>query len=132
MERVKTVREAYQQASHFLHFDGVANSSFEAEWMLRHLLHLDRTSFFMGLDQPFSEEKTNQLGRWLRARKQGVPLQYLVGEQYFYGRPFQVEPGVLFPSPGDRDFGRTSVTKSGYPMGSGTDLVVTPEEFTAP
>lgn len=99
MKRVKTVREAYQRASYFLHSEGIASTSFEAELMLRQLLDLDRTRFFLEMDQKFPEEKNNQLWEWLQARKQGVPLQYLVGEQYFYGRSFQVEPGVLIPRP---------------------------------
>lgn len=99
MERMKTVREAYQKASYFLHSEGITSFSFEAELMLRHLLDLDRTRFFMELDKNFPEEKNNQLWEWLQKRKQGVPLQYLLGEQHFYGRSFYVKPGVLIPRP---------------------------------
>lgn len=99
MDALKTVRGAYQEASSFLHAQGIDSPSFEAELLLRHLLQVDRTRFFLMFEEPFSAENSQQLGEWLQARKRGVPLQYLVGEQYFYGRRFCVEPAVLIPRP---------------------------------
>ena len=36
---------------------------------------------------------------WLRKRAEHYPIQYLLGNQEFYGRSFAVGPGVLIPRP---------------------------------
>lgn len=38
-----------------------------------------------------------QLNAWIEQLGEGKPLQYIVGEAYFYNRPFKVNPGVLIP-----------------------------------
>ena len=46
-----------------------------------------------------SMEASAELEDGLRRLLAGVPLQYVIGWQEFYGRRFHVEPGVLIPRP---------------------------------
>lgn len=90
---VFTIREAFQKASSFF------SSTWEAEWLLRQLLDMDRARFFTEWNQPFPPDQLEQWNLWVQRRRKGEPIQYIVGEQAFYGRPFHVTPAVLIPRP---------------------------------
>jgi release factor glutamine methyltransferase len=100
MHREYTLREAYRRASSFLQDNGAEeNANFEAELLIRRLVGLDRTQFFMRLSDPFPTDLATKLEEWLKRRAAGEPLQYIVGDQEFYGRVFHVSPAVLIPRP---------------------------------
>ncbi|MBD1372114.1 peptide chain release factor N(5)-glutamine methyltransferase [Hazenella sp. IB182357] len=94
-----TVREAYQEASSFLQTIGIEDYLFEAELCIRRLLGVDRSRFFVMLSDRWPGEKSDQLVSWLDRRQQGEPLQYILGEQSFFGRTFYVDQNVLIPRP---------------------------------
>ena len=91
------MREALKRASSFL--SSLEDSPFLAEMILRHVLGWDRTRFFTHLDEVLSEEQWYQVEVMLHKRLEGVPVQYLLGEQEFYGLPFKVDASVLIPRP---------------------------------
>jgi release factor glutamine methyltransferase len=92
-----TVREALQRASTYLKEQGVKDYRFAAELLLRHLLSWDRTAFFLNLDQKAVDWQ--RLDPLLQQVAQGVPLQYITGEQEFYGLVFSMNKHVLIPRP---------------------------------
>ncbi|MCH5585167.1 peptide chain release factor N(5)-glutamine methyltransferase [Shimazuella sp. AN120528] len=94
-----TIREAFHQASSFLKQKGIADGLFEAEWMLRELLAVDRASFFLMWDKTLTEEQAKKYYQWIQRRGDHEPLQYIFGKADFYGRPFHVTPDVLIPRP---------------------------------
>lgn len=98
-EPLKTVGEAYRWAFSVLEKRGFDQALFEAELLLRHLLGRDRTRFFVGLEDPFPEDRQSILRDWLKRRIDGEPIQYILREQDFYGRLFRVSPDVLIPRP---------------------------------
>lgn len=95
----KTIQEAFRQASSFLRQAGINSANFEAEYLLRRLLELDRTQFFVQFPTPFPKELIEKYNEWLKRRQNHEPLQYIVGDQEFFGRSFQVTPAVLIPRP---------------------------------
>jgi release factor glutamine methyltransferase len=94
-----TVREAYRQASSFLAHHGINDPLFEAEWMLRELLGVDRATFFLRWDESLTSEQQAIWQQWLTRRAAHEPLQYIFGHATFYGRRFTVTPAVLIPRP---------------------------------
>ena len=46
-----------------------------------------------------SGDGADELERMMRRLEQGEPVQYVLGEAWFCGRRFHVEPGVLIPRP---------------------------------
>jgi len=94
-----TIREACLQASSFLLKQGVQDHDSAAEWLLQHVLGVSRSEFFMRWNEPFPEECRDRWSEVLTRRAKGEPVQYITGEQEFYGLPFRVTPAVLIPRP---------------------------------
>ncbi|MEW9671220.1 peptide chain release factor N(5)-glutamine methyltransferase [Ammoniphilus sp. 3BR4] len=92
-----TVREALKRASSFM--ESLEDDRFLAEIIVRHVLGWDRTRLFLGMEEFISMQQWSEVERMVKERLQGVPVQYLIGEQEFYGLSFRVNPSVLIPRP---------------------------------
>ncbi len=95
----RTVREAWREVSSFLRQKGIVSPEFEAEYMMRRILGWDRAQFFARMQEPWPSALEPKMEEWSDRRVHGEPLQYIVGDQAFFGRIFEVEPGVLIPRP---------------------------------
>ncbi|RKN78932.1 peptide chain release factor N(5)-glutamine methyltransferase [Paenibacillus ginsengarvi] len=96
-----TIREACLQASSFLTGNGVeaGDAAASAEWLLEHLLGCSRSELFMRWNESFPAEQSERWNGLLERRAAGEPVQYIIGEQEFYGLPFRVTSAVLIPRP---------------------------------
>jgi len=70
-----------------------------AEWLLMHVLDVDRTGLLVRLSDELTPEQDLRFSEYLLAHVHGVPVQHLIGYQPFYGRNFSVTPDVLIPRP---------------------------------
>ena len=70
-----------------------------AEWLLMHVLEVDRTGLLVRLSDELTPEQDLRFSEYLLAHVHGVPVQHLIGYQPFYGRDFSVTPDVLIPRP---------------------------------
>ena len=94
-----TTREALQKASRFLEEKNIDDALFLAEYALRHALGWDRTTLFTRLNEVLPEEMWARVEQIIQRRAAGEPMQYITGEQEFYGLTFEVNPDVLIPRP---------------------------------
>lgn len=95
----RTAGEMLARARAFLARKGVEAPEREAEHLVAHALGLDRLHLFLSLDRPLEREEI-QRGRELVARRgKREPTAYVLGKREFYGREFEVGPGVLVPRP---------------------------------
>ncbi|MCZ8514806.1 peptide chain release factor N(5)-glutamine methyltransferase [Paenibacillus filicis] len=99
INRPATLREAYVEASSFLRRSGVLEPESNARLLLEHLLGESRTGLFLRWPEPFPREREADWQRLLSRKASGEPVQYIIGEQEFYGLPFTVTPAVLIPRP---------------------------------
>lgn len=74
-----------------------ANAS--AELLLQHVLGVNRTHLLSMWSDAIGEEAFDALWTLLQRRAAGEPVQYIMGESYFYGRRFRVTKDVLIPRP---------------------------------
>ncbi len=70
-----------------------------ADLLLGFVLDRDRVRILSHGEESVSEQAGAQFRGLVLRRSNGEPLQYITGEQEFYGLAFRVMPGVLIPRP---------------------------------
>jgi release factor glutamine methyltransferase len=71
----------------------------DAELILAHVLGCDPTALLTHPERPLSAKEADGFESLLKRRLAHEPVQYLTGEQEFYGLLFEVSPDVLIPRP---------------------------------
>jgi len=64
-----------------------------------HFLNLNRAAYLLKKEEEISAEELSNFELILDELLKGKPLQYILGETYFYGLKFKVNPFVLIPRP---------------------------------
>lgn len=93
------LREALRKASERLETHRIASPRLSAEVILSHCLGVDKTYLYTHDDRELLDDEYQKIEDALYERISGVPVQYIVGRQEFYGRCFAVNPDVLIPRP---------------------------------
>lgn len=70
-----------------------------AEMLMAHVLSCDRLRLYMEADRPATPLERAQLRDLVARALNHEPIQYLVGEEWFYGAAFKVDRRVLIPRP---------------------------------
>jgi release factor glutamine methyltransferase len=70
-----------------------------AEMLLSHVLKCDRLRLYMDADRPASDEERAVLRALVTRALANEPVQYLVGEAWFFSMAFKVDRRVLIPRP---------------------------------
>ena len=73
------------------------NGKNEASIMLSYATGLGQTELITRAKELMDDEDFSEFEKGIYSRIAGVPLQYIVGLQEFYGLPFRVNPSVLIP-----------------------------------
>jgi release factor glutamine methyltransferase len=81
------------------HEDLRADAARDAELLLLHLLAAPRTARFTDADRPLTQRELSDYDLLIRRRLAGEPVQYILGQQEFYGLVLKVTPDVLIPRP---------------------------------
>jgi release factor glutamine methyltransferase len=71
----------------------------DAELLLLRLIGRDRAFLLTHPDAPLTAEQAAQYESWLERRAAHEPIQYILGEQEFFGLTFTVTRDVLIPRP---------------------------------
>ncbi|HEX4651506.1 MAG TPA: peptide chain release factor N(5)-glutamine methyltransferase [Granulicella sp.] len=71
----------------------------DAELLLLHILGLPRTALFLDPNRALGEAEQRRFDNVIDRRATGEPIQYITGEQEFYGLTLRVTPAVLIPRP---------------------------------
>jgi release factor glutamine methyltransferase len=94
-----TIGEACLQASSLLAGAGIGEPRSNANLLLCHVLGFTKAELLRDWHEPMPEPLFETWAALIARKAAGEPVQYLIGEQWFYGRPFTVTPAVLIPRP---------------------------------
>jgi release factor glutamine methyltransferase len=70
-----------------------------AELLLAHVAGCERLALYTHADRPASDDERERLRALVGRALKHEPVQYLVGEGWFFSLPFLVDPRVLVPRP---------------------------------
>src|SRR5262245_18233236 len=94
-----TIATALQQGIKLLDDGQIAAPRLTAEVLLAFALRRERIYLYSHPEEALGEPVWIHYGRYLHERLEGKPTQYITKKQEFYGRDFEVRPGVLIPRP---------------------------------
>jgi len=78
---------------------GIESPRLVAEMLLAHVVGCERLRLYMEVDRPASPLELATLRELVAKAAKHEPVQYLVGEAWFYGKPFRVNRSTLIPRP---------------------------------
>jgi len=122
-----TLRQLRRQGADYLKERSFEQTALrDAELLLRKALGLSRASFFAHMDDNWqiSQEQLESYESMLERRGQFQPIQYLLGEQEFFGLRFLVRPGVLIPRPETETLVETVYQLLKSPVLQGRELTI--------
>lgn len=130
MDASMTLREAIATAASrlSLHPQLATNASRDAETLLLYVLQAPRTLLFTDPARELSTAEAAAYGQAIQRRLAFEPIQYITGEQEFYGLPFHVTQSVLIPRPEtellvEAVLARFSATASIVDVGTGSGAI---------
>lgn len=93
------LKELIMQTRKGLEEAGVENPGLEARFLIEDLCGIKENGRTIFADSVVGDEAKRKVAEALHKRKEGYPLQYILGKWEFYGYPFYVGEGVLIPRP---------------------------------
>jgi len=78
---------------------GIDCGKAEVEWILCHVLDVNRLALYMNGAELLTDEAVQRCDAIIDRRRERYPLQFILEESWFYGRRFYVNPSVMAPTP---------------------------------
>lgn len=94
-----SIAQGIVEAAQLLRRAGVPEARREAGSLLAHVVARERTFLITHADELLESDELKRFREAVARRAAGEPLQYITGQQEFFGLDFEVTPAVLIPRP---------------------------------
>jgi release factor glutamine methyltransferase len=94
-----TIQGCLEEAVNVLRKAGIVSPRLDAEVLLCHILHADRTQLLMRGHTLLTDQQLQCFRQWVARRELNEPVAYIVGEKEFWSLSFYVNRHVLIPRP---------------------------------
>ncbi len=94
-----TTRRLQQWMAGYFEQRGIESPHLVADMLLAHVLDCERMRLYMEVDRPTDKSELARLRDLVRRASGHEPAQYLVGEAWFFSRPFHVDRSTMIPRP---------------------------------
>ncbi len=91
------IRELLATTAHYFKENGISNPKTSSELLLAHVLCVTRKDLYLDFENSVPNEKKREFLQLCDRRKNGEPIQYILGDTEFMSLPFQVNEHVLIP-----------------------------------
>ena len=98
-DEVWTVQRILTWTTDYLAKGGIEAARLEAELLCAHARECQRIRLYTDYDTPMTDVERARMRQYVQRRAAREPLAYITGKREFYGRNFEVGPGVLIPRP---------------------------------
>lgn len=92
-----TIGEALAHSRKMLENHGIPDPETDSLLLVSHVTGMDMLMTRLEKNRPLTQEQEQRLSSLLLSRTRRKPLQYILCEQWFYGRCFFVDENVLIP-----------------------------------
>ncbi|WP_427337882.1 peptide chain release factor N(5)-glutamine methyltransferase [Caloranaerobacter sp. DY30410] len=94
-----TIKSLLQEGIEILNEGNLKTPLLDAQLILCYTLGVDKLYIYTHRDDKVSDEAVDNFFEFINRRKEGYPVQYIIGRQEFMGLDFNVAEGVLVPRP---------------------------------
>ncbi len=85
------------KAIRFLEKKSIKNAKVSAEYLLSHILQINKSDLYLHSDKLISEKLEEEFNQLINRRAKKEPIDYILGEINFYGCNFLINTNVLIP-----------------------------------
>jgi len=97
--RPVTIASSLAEGAAFLTRHGIESARLNAEQLVAHCLQVSRLALYLKGPQTLTDGQVKDIQSAFGRRAKREPLQYIIGDQEFWGRRYIVTPGVFIPRP---------------------------------
>lgn len=114
------VFEALKWASSYLKDHN--REEYAAELLVRHSLQVSRSEMLIKFREDMEDKQFESFQKLVYLHAQGQPVQYIIGQEDFYGRAFTVNKEVLIPRPETEELVQSALARIDRLFGKNASL----------
>lgn len=94
-----TIGSLISWGTNYLFEKNIDSPRLNIELILAHILNCQRIDLYLNYDYVLNENELSKLREFLKRRAKNEPLQYILGEVYFFGYRLKIDNRALIPRP---------------------------------